>query len=574
MTNAIIQAADDNTARVQSWVHIDDFSPGIFDSSYVSTAEPIISAPIGAANAGFPFACASIIGGALGPLPALAQQESYGTSFPGGSTHLYVTGFAVNPILTKGDTELVIMLEADNGSKHYYLVDSVIAETNTVNSILNITNTTTPGFFGAEFPSWTRMSLQPVEGGSGYILPTPVLVWPGAVATDSHGGDGHIYVYPNPGNPSAFAPADIVVVGSSGVAGPIYCYGNRVLVMQPQGATWPVGGGVVSNENIGYTDPPQSYDYPINFGADIPNDTILAAESPFGYGAWGSTSVGEAIFIKNYGGAVVLNGDIAAPSSIIPLPSVQSTGGFSGLACSTTVGLIYCSQNEGAWSWNGGNVAQKISPQLDDDFFNAQATGGVVSDTGYGFLVERWQDWILFSNNYLYNPDTGGWWILYPNQSQTSTELFPLTFYWFKQGRSGNEMYAAPLVLSQTSASTRQWYNKFDNTVPTTHWQWQSLPIHVVPTADRVVDVRQVIVRLSNPDGSTATATVTVGTESQTTDTTIGPNPTTFRFNFGIGALGLQDIVITINGDSTGSAPILHSLDIGYNIVASMASAN
>jgi hypothetical protein len=100
--------------------------------------------------------------------------------------------------------------------------------------------------------------------------------------------------------------------------------------------------------------------------------------------------------------------------------------------------------------------------------------------------------------------------------------------------------------------------------------------MHVVPTADRVVDVRQVIMRLSSPDDSTtATATITIGTWTATTDVLIQAGITTFRFNCGVGALGLHDITVEITGDNdSGSAPILHTLDIGFNIRAGVETDN
>lgn len=567
MSNQLVgpQSSADRTTTY-SWVHVDDFSPGIFDASYISTAEPIISAPIGAASAKGTFACASITGGALAPLPALTQQVAYPVSFPG-AVIIYVTGFAVNLSLDDGTTELVIIMEADNGTDHYNYAYSVIASTGGHNVIGDATETSpsTPGVFGAAFPSWTRMSLQPVEGTSGYVVPSPVLVWPGAVATDANGGYGHVYVYPNPADPSVFATGDLVTPTETGVAGPIFCYGNRVLVFQPAGYGWPAGGGIVTNEQIGFTDPPQGTVYPLNLGTDTPNDTILAAEVPWGYGAWGSVSVGEAIFIKRNGGAVVLNGDIENPNSVISLPGVQSVGDTNGLAVATSIGLIYCSQNQGAWVWNGGNVSQKISAQISDNFFDVKYDGISIPDNGYGFLCERWQDWVIFSNNYLFNPDTNSWWILYPNQSQTSSETTPLNFYWWKQGRAGNEMYAAPLTMASNTGD-HFWYNKFDNTVASSHWQWQSLPIHVVPTAEQVLDVRQLILRLSCPDAGSA-LTVTIGTWSGTTTGAIGTSPSIFRFNVGTGALGVDDIVVTLNGDNSTSgksAPIVHSMDIGF----------
>lgn len=580
MANSLLPAQK-NEGHEYKWIHIDDFSPGIYDPSFISGSDPVVSAPIGAADARLTYACAAIQGGALGPLPARTQAFSYPVAFPGAVTKLYELGFAANLGLNDGTTELIVMLEGDDGTNHYYLVYSVIAETGAANVILSTTNPTTgAGFFGASFPSWTRMSTQPIEGNTGFILPTPVLIWPASVPTDANGSRGHIYAYPDPANPTAFGAKDLVSAtpANSGIAGPLLGYADRIVVFQGEGASWPSGTGINTDENIGITDPPEGYTYPATFGANIPNTTVLSAENPWGYGAWGSESVGELILIKKNGGAVIVNGDILSPSSVIPLPAVQSTNADgSGLAAATDVGLVYCSKNHGAWVWNGGNTAQKISQQLDDNFFNAGATGGTDPNDNLLFLVERWQDWILFSNNYMYNPQTKSWWILYPNQSQTSPGLQPITFFWWKQGRKGNIMYAAPIVLNKPPpASSSLYYNVFDSTVPTQHYQWGSLPIHVVPTADRVVDVRHVYIRLSQPDGSTtSTCTVTVnGVNVGSTSGAITSDPQVFRFNVGIQT---KDIRIQLNCDNTvpgQSPPLVHSVDVEYRVRQSEASSN
>jgi hypothetical protein len=568
--NGITQATDTSDARVEQWLHIDSFDPGIYDGSYISNADPIISAPLGAAKASGTFCCASLAGGGLGPLPSREQVFGYGITFPGTATRLYITGFIINPGLLSGDDEAIIIMEGDDGTDHYVLGYSYIPQTLTAHSLANVTttNATTPGIFGAPYPAWTRMSSQPVIGDSGYVVPTPVLVFPGAVLTDSNGDNGHIWVYPPVGAATSFACQDLVDPGVTGITGQVITYGNRILVLSGVGYSWPVSGGISINENINFTDPPQGEDY-------LNQQTILVAEEPWGYGAWGSISVGELMLIKKTTGGVVVNGDIDSPNSVIYLPGVQPTGDIVGRSDANQIGLIYCSEGRGAWLWNGGNTSEKISAQIRDNFFDCAST--VIPSNNYGFYVESWQDWILFSNNWLFNPDTGGWWQIYPQTGAGNAEVTGQTFFWWSKGRLGYQRYAAPLAIGTGSSSEfgLNWFSRFDSTVPAPHWSWTSLPMHVVPTADRVVDVRQVVLRLSSPDGTAPTATVTIGTWTETTTDPIGRNPTTFRFNAGVGSLGLEDITVEITGDNaSGSAPILHSIDIGFNIRAGVETDN
>jgi hypothetical protein len=350
----------------------------------------------------------------------------------------------------------------------------------------------------------------------------------------------------------------------------VICYASRVICLVGKSYAWPIGGGVNTNENINFTDPPQTDTYG-NQG------DILGTEAPWGYGAWGTMSVGELMLIKKNGGGLIIYGDIDAITSAISMPGVQSTGDIVGKAASTPAGLVYCSEERGAWIWNGGNTAQKISAQLRDSFYDATSATSIFSNN-YGFSVAHWQDWILFSNNYLYNADTNSWWVLYPNDANGSGSVPGHTLFWWNEGRFGNTMYGAPLRFGTAAGLNKNWWYKFDSEVPAPHWQWVSLPIEVVPNSDRVLDVRQVVLELSDPSNSgTATATLSInGTTVGTTSTAIGLHPRPFRFNIGDAGRRISHIDIQVNGDqpSSGSSPILHSINIGYELRASVAVQN
>jgi len=561
VANQITNGQATDPRNVDHWVHIDEFSPGCYDSSYISVDGIVVPAPLGAANADETFCCASLPSGGLGPLPALVETGVYPTGFGGSLTEAFITGFIVNPGLDDINDELVIIWEGDDGTTHYVSAYSVVPALGApgINQILNSTSATNGGgIFGAPYPAWTRMNV----GGTGN--PPPELVFPGAVSTDANGNNGHLYIYPPILAPTTFAVQDLIV-GASSTTGQVIAYGNRVLCLAGVNYPWPAGGGITTNENINFTDPPQSSSY----GDQM---TILGAEVPWGYGAWGSVSVGELMLIKKYGGGIALYGDIFEPSSVLELPGIQSVGDFVGKACASQIGLVYCSEQRGAWLWNGGNTSQKISPQLRDDFYDA-TTGTGLESNNYGFCVEHWQDWLLFSNNFMYNPDTGGWWVLYPTESKGSGSVPGHTMWWWSPGRFGNQMYSAPIRFGTAGGLNRNWYYKFDNEVPAPHYQWQSLPIDPVPNATRLIDVVQVIVRVSDPSPvvGTASLTVTIGDQNTsesrtTTGVAIGADPTLYRFDFGASTLGLQNLIVTLNGDNSTSgysAPYVHSIDIG-----------
>jgi len=554
MTNGLIPAGQGERG-IDGWLFIDDFSAGVYDNTYVSGAHALLPAPIGAADADGTFCCAALKDGGLGPLPAKTTDFGYSPGFPGAVNEFFVTGFIMNPGLDQNTPEAIILLEGDDGTTHYSIGWSTLPKTGSSNIILNESAPSIgAGIFGAPYPAFTRMT----PDGSGN--PPPVLVFPGAVSTDSAGVSGHLYVYPPLLAPTAFAVQDLIV-GHSSTTGQVVVYGERVQVLSGIDYPWPAGGGINTNENINFTDPPLSSDY----GDQM---EILGAETPWGYGAWGSISVGELLLVKKYGGAVILYGDIASPSSVISVPGVQSTGDFVGRADATSSGLIYCSQDQGAWLWNGNNTSQKISAQLRDNFYDISTN--VIGSNNYGFYVGHWQDWVLFSGNYCYLPETGSWWVLYPTAANGTGEVPGIDLFWYSQGAAGNEMYAAPLHFAQSG----QWYHMFDNTVGAPHWQWKSLPNKVVQARSHVADVIQVVLVLSSPDNTSPTATVTIGFWSETV-TGIGPLPAVFRLNAGTGALGLHNVVVQVNGDNeSGSAPILHQVAVGYKARAPEPAAN
>lgn len=555
--------------RNAEWIHIDDFTPGVYDGSFISLAEPKLSAPLGAADAINTWCCGALSAGlGLGPLPALTASEAYPNAMPGTSTEAFITGFIVNPGLDSAVDELIIIFEADDGTDHYLRAFSDVPMGPSLNSILSVDAATQVGLFGSPYPAWTRMNVL----GTGTPPPPPTLVFPAALDNDARGPDGHLYIYPPILAPTTYAVQDLITGTSGGddnssVTGQVVCYGSRVICLVGINYPWPAGGGINTNEILNFTDPPQSSDYGNQ-------EDVITAEAPWGYGAWGTISVGELMLIKKNGGGVIVYGDIDAISSAIEMPGVQSVGDFVGKAAPGPLGLVYCSEQRGAWTWNGGNTAQKISNQLRDNFYDATTPTGLESNN-YGFSVAHWQDWILFSNNYLFNQDTGSWWQLYPGSGNGNADTVGHTFWWWCEGRFGNQMYAAPLNFGTAGGLNKNWWYMFDAKTPAPHWQWTSLPIHVDGHADRRLDVRQLILRLSDPSSSgTATATVTIGGFTETTTTTITNEPQEFRFNVGTGARGIQDIVIQVNGDNSTSgksAPVLHSIDLGYQVRAGQA---
>jgi hypothetical protein len=563
------------------WAHLDDFTAGMYDHSWIANESPGLTAPLGAADANQTWACMSLPLGGLGPMPGIANTYGVGSSL---GHNGFITGLALNPGLSQGNNpELIFIFEGDNGTNHFANAWSYQIGATTLTSIYSFTLTTQAGYFGSPYPTWTRMY---PAAGSLTVGYQPVLVWPAAFQHDAHANYGHVYVYPSPEAPTTYGVLDLItgaMAPFSSITGQVVCYDGRVLVLSGTSYPWPnlSGNTVVTNENINFTfDPVTDGPGSENLGEQL---TTLAAEEPWGYSASGSVSTGELFLVKRQGGGgVSVNGDIIDPNSVIYYPGVQDGGDFYGHADSGEIGIVYCSENRGAHVWNGGNTSQKISLQIRDDFYDC--TKNVIQSNNYGFFCQRWNDLILFSNNYVYNMRTSAWWKLFPNFGQTASGLTGINFFHYAFGTFGNQFYAAPISFPSGSVTVAY---QFDNNSPSLHWQWQSTPIHLQANADHVVDLRRLIVRAMTL-GTTSTITVSIydnssnllWTNSSAPISVTTSEPAPYRLNLGNdstnpGLFGLTDFVVRIQADSnSGTAPILNSLDLEYETRAHVVSVN
>ena len=389
----------------------------------------------------------------------------------------------------------------------------------------------------------------------------PVVVFPsGGPAQPTI--DGALYMYPNPSTPTSYTPLDLVVPNVN-ITGQVVCHQNRIIVLTGISYPYPAGGGFETNEQICFTDPPNSA--VLGF-----QQTVLSAEEPYGYGAWSSVSAGELFLIKKRGGAAVVTGDIFAPN-VTMLDGVQPIGGFYGRADSGVAGLFYCSASNGAWMWNGGSTSVKVSKQLDDDFFLPPEFATMQSNN-YGFYVQCIGDKVYFSNNWIFDTETQSWWKYYPDASQGGVDLF-----WI-QPVSGPFIYAAPLSFLNAN---KTFLYRFDTNTPAQTYQWRSLPLKLA-TEDHVIDITRVIVHAScTAAHCKITATIfDKGTEvwTQTQSGNVSDGPEIIRFNAGssngTGGLTEPQIQVTAVNSVSGDMAIIHDLAFQYTVRAPQGADN
>ena len=521
---------------------ITDFTAGIYDASAIVASTPTSTpgpfpAPKGAADAAATFQCIALNQGGLGPLPAMVAD--YDLTDLGITTDLPVAGYLVGLIntLVTSEDEFVVIIEYLNPDNNLYAWSAVLG-TSTANLIYHNNSGTNLGRpAGSAFPFATRVAPSNPTTTVGEVC----IVFPDNTAP------GAILLYPDPSAPTAFG---VATLENSSPAGTVFGHQTRIVVLQNVALPWPVTPTLFSNNDaINYTDPPNSEIYP---GATP--SVIFVAEEPYGYGAVGSISAGELFMVKCRGGGVVVSGDINNPT-VIYLPGVHPTGIIYGRTDSHVPGLFYCTDKHGAWVWNGGNTSAKISLQLDDNFFVVK---NAIPNQNFSYFIQKWGDWVLFSNNYLYNINTGGWWRL----------LDPATasLYWWVPGYNNDQMFGAVPPLP---GFVTKFLYKFDQTVPASSWQWKSLPIRV--SEDRNVDLREVVVRYSAPYGGTGDDTITVsafddfGNEGTADVRTFvaadQPEPAMQRFNIRCQS---EDITVQIACAGAEYAPVVHSISLGF----------
>lgn len=291
-------------------------------------------------------------------------------------------------------------------------------------------------------------------------------------------------------------------------------------------------------------------------------------------GAWGSVSTGEFIIIYQGGGAVVIYGDMQFPSSATTLPAVSGTGSAIGPAVATPIGMVYATDFDGAWVWNGGNTSQKISTPIQDNQLVRSLVNLNTADIGGGtFLactsnMAVWGGQVWFPNNWLYDTSTNGWW----QCEDPSVRNFQV-----QGGQSGvgRFFYNSPANASTLSGGTLSvpimiW----DRNTPFSTWSWLSNP---VPNPGSDVVLGCVEICASNPTSTTATVSVQPvpppgqtaypnQNAAQTQTFTIPALTAGYRHALPLGwnDYNLSVLVTAANSNNTHAAPTLHELNLGF----------
>lgn len=531
--------------RGLAWVRIDNFTPGIWSqSNFAYQAGAAVPAPPGAAQEDGTWGCLPLPSGALGPgLGLTATYLPPEDAVQDGITN-WVTGAQIFGRVVSWD-DIVYGLESVDGSnqRRFNLMSLFpqIDTTLTLETLGPATSTT------AAVPWATTGGLTMVNTTAPYTARGNACCAIGYTFVQDSGIVSYLWLYPDPANPGAGpTPGTISLPGGVGI-GRIVLHQNRIVNLSDELYLW---GGTVDGqtaalagemEQFYYTDPPNS-------NVMGTQDEVFVQEHPQGVGCWGSISAGELFLVKRQGGGYIISGDLNSPT-VTYLPGVVPTYDLDCESVSCPAGLVYLSQNNGAWLWNGSSVSTKISGQLRDDFF----MGHLGANFGPKGSLAAWGNYVVLPNNWIYDIQAASWWRL-DNQA--------VPFAWAGYSYDGAALYLLPPSITEHTDPVVYEYSR---TSPANRFQWQSFPLAV--SRDRAITVREVVIRaqgtgqvsvtLTGVDGTAASSTPAAGVFDSPTQPAIVP------LAVGITA---HDVTVTVEsvGDSSGPAPVIYSIDVGY----------
>ncbi len=223
--------------------------------------------------------------------------------------------------------------------------------------------------------------------------------------------------------------------------------------------------------------------------------TIFVEENASGYGTGASLTANELFLVKNAGGAVSIRGDLDYPQ-VVRLPFVESTKGVTCKGVHTPMGFVYGSRT-GVYAYAGGDVSQKLSPQLEGFFWQHELDPehevyGLANRGRFGW----WDPFLLVPNDWVMDSRTKAWWRL------QDTEV---PFNCYDVFAPENQLYAFHYKRPISEGASADLAQVFDQESLASSWSWQSQPL--LETRDRVMSFREVRITAQK---ATSAATIVV----------------------------------------------------------------
>lgn len=483
------------TTSNREWIQINDFSKGIRQTVRVPTVN---SSPqeLGAADAKETYRCIALPRGGLAPLPK--------------RTNLYSVGEIYN-IADTLDGEYIISgihagapLRGDYPDFHIAMMYGIITGDNIGVEWLRIRdihgtpaqdNIYTSSYSGDDGRRWGAWFADGTAHPTDATLigeAATALGWRTKNVTGAP-ADAFWGVMPNPGAPTVDGATPVGVGFNTYHPGPMLQHQGRFLAFDMEDMDKGASADVKTNDLLVYT--------AVNLlSVSTISANLFAQGTLSGVGAAGSVSAGELLIVRHNGGGMIISGDLDNPT-VLSMPGVMSTHGAYVQGVFSPLGFIYVVKDGGAYSWTGGGASEKLSMDLDDNFwYMTPATW----DNFDGKLA-LWGDWVLFPNNWLLDTLTGSWWRM---EDADNLQIFQ----WTTSPLDGT-VYGSPLTCTEATTTVYSW----SLTEQATSFRWRSNVLF--PTVDRYVNVREVTIRAVGPANSTVTITVSAEDGSSQAET-------------------------------------------------------
>jgi hypothetical protein len=373
-------------------------------------------------------------------------------------------------------------------------------------------------------------------------------------------------VHPDPTVPNAdnvFQETGVVNNAALLLGGQILAHNGRIIRLCEQQHAFglPAAAAAWSNERVRNTDPPNSVSL-----AGTTTDSILDPQNPSIYGAWGSLTYGELLVIKQFGGALLIEGDVYAPQ-ITRLPGVHGTGIHVSEMAQCAAGLVYMT-DDGPYLWSGGSTSQRLGYPAGGAilplFNNYIGQGG----SGITCSVQPFNNFVVFSGGAMWDSIHHSWWAL-----EVPYITIPIQFFAASQT-------ATAILYGITSAQGNTGKVEIYRWRPTQQSghlgkaEWLSQPI---PTAYDTIDITSVEVTCSylpadNTDVTLALYMMTIDNQMQfvanvSPESGIG-NVWKFRIPLGIRATHIWPYILLFNNN--GNIPIITEIVFGYREAGSV----
>lgn len=526
------------TARQLQWERITDFTPGIAD-------DPGASYPPGQAQRTNTFRCISNNEGALIPLPiktvpAFDVTEESATP-PGGGyciTGLYAAPMTLLPTVLGDNTAVTIPHELFVGDewltgvnhrqrlRRFRVYETPGTASDLLKDITFADTATTLVPVGMSFGSTRVLRATPTNPGVAVVI----ALCPFGLA------NAYLTQFPDDATPTLNNVFDI----STGFVVGFVCHQGRVVVQIATSQGHGVNTITFTAENIIYT--------PVNNTGSLSTPAaVFIPENPSGFQVLVSMSANELFGVKGEGGGLYITGAINDPV-VVNLPMITPTHVQQTPAVSR-IGVVYGNRESGVWAWQHGDTCKLLSPRMEPEFWTTHIVRGDYFGNQYGHCIN--DDWILMSNNWLLDTDTGSWWRL------EDTSLVTVRYF------TSFERYIY---------GSKDFYYTNEDPFPIHRWErgtfansysWQSQPL--AHTLDTRVDVRELTMRARGVGSVVVTFTAQDGTTDNETFTfTDATNPRLKRGNIRVQGDTIVVKIVATGTSGSDAAPTVYDLSYGY----------